>query len=83
MNLSYNNSTQVRIRNDNNIYGALSVATLWPATVPVFNDDGSYGNAFGWDNPVASVTIYDNKVFQDRITGNIYGKLNITEIGSR
>ncbi len=78
MNLGYNNSTQIRVRNDNNIYGALSVATLWPATVPVFNDNGSYGSAFGWDNPVATVTIYDNKVFQDRITGNAYGKLNFT-----
>ncbi len=79
MNLGYNNSRQQRVRNDNNIYGALSVATLWPPTVPIYNDDGSYANAFGWDNPVATVTIYENNVFQDRIIGNIFGEVTFME----
>lgn len=79
MNMGYNHSITDRIRNDNNIFGALSVATLWPATVPVFNDDGSFASAFGWDNPVASVTIYENVVTSNRVTGTVFGKYEIID----
>lgn len=77
MNLGYTNSRNQRIRNDNNIFGALSVSILWPATIPVFNDDGSYGGAFGWDNPVASTTIYENLVTTNRLIGSFFGKYEI------
>ena len=42
--MGYNYSKNRRVRNDNNIFGAVSVATLWPATIPVFNDDGSFAS---------------------------------------
>jgi TonB-linked SusC/RagA family outer membrane protein len=79
VNIGYNYTKNQRIRNDNNIFGALSVATLWGATVPVFNEDGSYASAFGWDNPVATVNIYENLVTNNRLTGNAFAKYNIFE----
>ncbi|MDX1666908.1 MAG: SusC/RagA family TonB-linked outer membrane protein, partial [Saprospiraceae bacterium] len=78
LNLGYNFSKNKRIRNDNNIFGAISVATLWPATVPVRNDDGSFASAFGWDNPVATTTLYENFVNSNRITGNLFANYSIT-----
>jgi TonB-linked SusC/RagA family outer membrane protein len=77
VNLGYNYTKNQRIRNDNNIFGAVSVATLGPPTVPVYNADGSYGTAFGWDNPVASVTIYENLVTTSRTTGEAYARYEI------
>jgi len=47
------------------------------SAVPVLNEDGSYASAFGWDNPVASVSIYENLVTTNRVTGNLFGKFEI------
>lgn len=77
MKLGYTYTANQRVRNDNNIFGAISVATLWPATVPVFNDDGTYASAFGWDNPLATVSIYDNLVTTNRLTGNASARYEI------
>ena len=77
MNLGYNYSKNRRVRNDNNIFGAVSVSTLWPATVPVYNEDGTFASAFGWDNPVATVTLYDNLVATNRLTGNVFLKYEL------
>ena len=79
MNMGYNYSANQRVRNDNNIFGAVSVATLWPGTIPVFNEDGSYASSFGWDNPVASVTLYDNLATTNRLTGNTFFKYQIVK----
>ncbi len=79
MNMGYTNSTNQRIQNDNNIFGALSTAILLPPTVPITNDDGSYGSAFGLENPVAAVTEYENTLKTNRIQGSIFAKYAITE----
>lgn len=85
MNLGYNYSANQRTRNDNNIFGAISVSTLWPSTIPVFNGqtpenprgDGTYASAFGWDNPVATTQLYDNLVATNRLVGNVFGKYEL------
>lgn len=77
MNMGYTNSLTDRIQNDNNIYGALSAAVLLPPVVPIRNEDGSYGSAFGLENPVAATVEYDNKVDRSRLVGNVFAKYNI------
>ncbi|MCB0628299.1 MAG: TonB-dependent receptor [Saprospiraceae bacterium] len=77
--MGYNYSKNRRVRNDNNIFGAVSVATLWPATVPVYNDNGSFASAFGWDNPLATVTLYDNLVTTNRLTSTFFARYELLE----
>jgi len=52
---------------------------LIPPAVPVRNDDGSWGSAFGIENAVAAVTDYQNNIIRGRFTGNVFGKWNITD----
>lgn len=78
MNMSYTNSNTNRIQNDNNIYGALSTAILLPPTVNIKEEDGSYGSAFGLENPVAAITDYKNIVNRGRMIGNMYASYLIT-----
>ena len=70
INLSYNNSNNRRVQNDNNIFGAVSAAILLPPAVPVTNEDGSFGSAFGLENPVAATTVYENFLRTNRFIGN-------------
>ena len=70
MNLGYTNSNNKRIQGDNNIYGAVSSSILLPPVVPVRNDDGSYGSAFGLENPVAATEAYENRALTNRVIGN-------------
>ncbi len=79
MNIGFTHSITNRIQNDNNIYGAISTSILLPPTVPVFNEDGSYGSAFGLENPVAAVDEYSNIFTNNRIIGNVFGQFNITD----
>lgn len=79
MNMGYTYSITDQIQNDNNIYGALSTAILLPPVVPIRTDDGSYGSAFGLENPVAAVNEYKNKVDRNRLQGKVYGKIKITD----
>jgi len=79
MNLGYTYSITNQIQNDNNIFGALSTAILLPPVVPVRNEDGSYGSAFGLENPVAAVNEYSNVVTRSKILGKVYGQFNITD----
>ncbi len=77
MNLGYTNSNTQQIQNDNNIFGALSTAILLPPVVPIRNEDGSFGSAFGLENPVAAITQYDNNIQRGRLIGNVNAKFNI------
>jgi len=79
MNVGYSYAITDQVQNDNNIFGALSTAILLPPVVPIFNDDGSYGSAFGLENPVAAVNEYQNQVDRNRLQGKVYGKLKITD----
>ncbi len=76
MNMGYTTSDTRQIQNDNNIFGALSTAILLPPVVPIRNEDGSFGSAFGLENPVAAVTAYDNLINRGRLTGNINATYN-------
>lgn len=79
MNLGYTRSNTQQVQNDNNIYGALGAAILIPPVVPIYNEDGSYGGAFGIENAVAAVTEYQNNIIRGKLLGNVYGKWNITQ----
>lgn len=70
INLSYTNSNNKRIQNDNNIFGAVSTAILLPPAFPVRNEDGSFGRGFGIENPVAATTDYENRALTDRVIAN-------------
>lgn len=70
INLNYVNSNNKRIQGDNNIYGAISTAILLPPVAAVRNEDGSYGSAFGLENPVAATEEYQNRAITNRIIGN-------------
>lgn len=77
MNMNYVNSDLDRIQNDNNIYGSVSTAILLPPDVPIFNEDGTYGSAYGLENPVAAVTIYQNTAVTNRLIGNWFGEFEL------
>lgn len=70
LNLSYVNSNNKRIQGDNNIFGAISTAILLPPVASVRNPDGSYGSAFGLENPVAATEEYQNRAITNRVIGN-------------
>lgn len=79
MNLGYTRSNTDQVQNDNNIYGVLGASILIPPVVPILNEDGSWGAAFGIENAVAAVTDYDNNIIRGRMQGNVYGKWNISQ----
>tara|TARA_Y100000385_G_scaffold291255_1_gene368155 strand:- start:4733 stop:7738 length:3006 start_codon:yes stop_codon:yes gene_type:complete len=79
VNMGYTYSITNQIQNDNNIFGALSTAILLPPVVPVRNDDGSYGSAFGLENPVAAATEYSNTVSRSKVLAKVYAQFNITD----
>ena len=79
MNMGYTFSITDQIQNDNNIFGALSTAILLPPVVPVTRDDGSYGSAFGLENPVAATLEYRNKVSRTKFLGKVFARFNITD----
>lgn len=78
-NMGYNNSINDRVRNDNNIFGIVSISVLWPSTVPVRNDDGSFASGLGWENPVNNIENYDNKIYSHRLNGNATAQYDIIE----
>lgn len=79
VNMGYTYSATDQIQNDNNIYGALSTAILLPPVVPVFNEDGSFGSAFGLENPVAATTVYDNQVSRTKFLGKVFANFQIVD----
>ena len=79
MNMGYTNTNTQQIQNDNNIFGALSTAILLPPVVPIMNEDGSWGTAFGLENPVAAVTDYRNNVRRGRLNGRIAATYKLIE----
>ncbi len=79
MNMAYSKSNTQQVQNDNNIFGALGAAILIPPVVPIFNDDGSYGGAFGIENAVAATTEYENNIGRGRLQGKIRASYNLTE----
>jgi len=79
MNMGYNRTDTEQVQNDNNIFGVLGATLLIPPVVPIRNEDGSFGSAFGIENAVAAVTEYDNNIIRGRFTGNAFGKWNITD----
>jgi len=71
MKMGYTSSDNRQIQNDNNIFGALGASILIPPVVPIRNEDGSWGSAFGIENAVAAVTDYDNVVNRGRMIANV------------
>lgn len=66
-----------RVRNDNNIYGALGAAYFLPTNQPVFQPDGSYTKFSIFENPRAAVQEVDIEMLTNRILANIYADYEI------
>ncbi len=79
VNMGYSNAITDRVRNDNNIFGIVSISILWPSTVPVRNEDGTFASGLGWENPVNNVQNYKNKIYSHRLNGNAFAKYDIIE----
>ena len=79
MNMGYTNSNTQQVQNDNNIFGALGAAILIPPVVPIFNPDGSFGSAFGIENAVAAVTVYENNIKRGRLIGRVGATYNFLD----
>lgn len=79
MSLGYTRSINKLIQNDNNIYGAISTAILLPPTLPIRNDNGTYGSAFGLENPVAATEEYQHFLRSNRIIGNAEATYFLTD----
>lgn len=67
-----------RVRNDNNIYGALGAAYFLPTNEPIFQPDGSYTKFSIFENPVAAVEEVDIGMLTNRILANMYMDYEIT-----
>lgn len=67
-----------RVRNDNNIYGAIGAAYFLPTNQPVFQPDGSYTKFSIFENPVAAVDEVDIGMLTNRVLANIYMDYEIT-----
>jgi len=61
-----------RVRNDNNIFGALGTAYFLPTNEPIFQPDGSYTKFSIFENPVAAVNEVDIGMLTNRILANMY-----------
>lgn len=79
MNLGFTRSINKLIQNDNNIYGAISTSILLPPTIPIFNPDGSYGSAFGLENPIAATEEYEHYIRSNRVIGNVEATYFLTD----
>jgi TonB-linked SusC/RagA family outer membrane protein len=67
-----------RVRNDNNIYGALGAAYFLPTNEPIYQADGSYTKFSIFENPVAAVEEVDIGMLTNRILANVYADYEIT-----
>lgn len=79
MNLGYTRSINKLVQNDNNIYGAISTSILLPPTIPIRNENGTYGSAFGLENPVAATEEYQHFIRSNRIIGNVEATYFLTD----
>lgn len=66
-----------RVRNDNNIYGAIGAAYFLPTNIPIFQPDGSYTKFNIFENPVAAVREVDIGMVTNRVLANFYADYEI------
>lgn len=76
-NLGYARTMADRLQNDNSIYGVVSTAVLLPPDIPIRDEDGSFGSAYGLESPVAAIEVYQNQAITDRVIGSITGKYEL------
>jgi TonB-dependent starch-binding outer membrane protein SusC len=75
--LLYSRNFRNRVRNDNNIFGALGAAYFLPTNVPIYNPDGSYLKFSIFENPVAAVKEVDISMVTNRFLASVYGEYEI------
>ena len=76
--------TEERIINNDGINGVVMQAALMSPSVPVYDFDGNYAgpesvNGSSIYNPVALSQDQKNKLYRDRIMGNIYGQVTFNK----
>lgn len=75
----YSRNFRNRVRNDNNIFGALGAAYFLPTNQPIYNPDGSYLKFSIFENPVAAVNEVDISMITNRVLANVYGEYEILD----
>ncbi|MFO0265963.1 MAG: SusC/RagA family TonB-linked outer membrane protein, partial [Cyclobacteriaceae bacterium] len=75
----YSRNFRNRVRNDNNIFGALGAAYFLPTNQPIYNPDGSYLKFSPFENPVAAVNEVDISMITNRVLANVYGEYEILD----
>lgn len=66
-----------RVRNDNNIFGAIGAAYFLPTNEPIFQPDGSYTKFSIFENPKAAVDEVDIGMLTNRILASVYADYEI------
>ncbi|WP_157887072.1 SusC/RagA family TonB-linked outer membrane protein [Hymenobacter sp. PAMC 26628] len=70
-------SVNNRINNDNNIYGVLTTARLYPSDLPIYNADGTYYKNGSLENPVAAGKEPYFKSTNSRLIGSQYTEFEL------
>lgn len=73
----YSNNKRNRLRNDDNISGAMPGAINFPSNRPYYQPDGSYSKFSIFENPIAAVKETDIQMNTNRFLGSIYTEFEI------
>ncbi len=82
-NISISRSNHDRTINENDEFGVVVNAQAWDPSAPIFEEDGSYANPFGYntwwplDNPVLIANEYENNSASTRTLGSLFGQYEI------
>lgn len=73
----YSSNDRNRLRNDDNISGALPGAINFPSNRPYYQPDGSYSKFSIFENPIAAVEEGSIQMSTNRFLGSIYGEYEL------
>ena len=78
-NILFSYNSRGRVRNDDNIAGAISSATFYPSNVPFYLDDGSYRKIPTFDHPEAILDNSHIKMLTNRFLGSVFAEYQILD----
>lgn len=73
----YSRNNRDRLRNDDNISGAMPGVFAFPSNRPYFQPDGSYSKFSIFENPIAAVKESDIKMLTNRFLGSVFAEYEI------
>ncbi|MCX2738894.1 SusC/RagA family TonB-linked outer membrane protein [Pontibacter anaerobius] len=74
----YSRNERNRLRNDDNISGAMPGTFAFPANLPYYKPDGSYTKFSIFENPIAAVKESDIQMSTNRFLGSVFAEYEIT-----